>query len=75
MTRMTRTTRTDTSGEDDEDDEDDGGGVRPPPPPPPAGPPAAAFTVSADCAETLCRALAGVPVRFTDTSGGPGCAR
>ena len=38
--------------------------------PPPSGPPDASFTVSAECAGGLCRALTGEAVTFTDTSAG-----
>ena len=55
-----------------------GGGGSPPeeeepepePEPEPSGPPVAAFTVDAECADGLCRALTGVAVRFTSTSTG-----
>lgn len=46
--------------EDDGDDADDEAGL----------PPQAAITVSAECAEDLCRARTGVPVTFEDTSNG-----
>ena len=52
--------------EGDEDDADDGGGTG-------GGvvvPPRAAITVDAECADGLCRALTGVPVRFEDVSTG-----
>ena len=39
-------------------------------PPPPSGPPKASFTVSAECANGLCRAVTGEAVTFTDTSTG-----
>ncbi len=51
-------------------DDDDGGGVQPPPPPAPGGPPKADFTLTAECAEDLCRARTGLPVTFEDTSTG-----
>ncbi len=51
-------------------DDDDGGGVQPPPPPAPSGPPEADFTLTAECAEDLCRARTGLPVTFEDTSTG-----
>ena len=63
----------DGGGDDDDgggDDDDDGGGVQPPPPPAPSGPPEAAFTLTAECAEGLCRARTGLPVTFEDTSTG-----
>ena len=50
---------------DDEDDEDDGGG-----PPVPSGPPEADISLTAECAEGLCRVRTGVPVTFEDTSSG-----
>ena len=56
--------------EDDDEDEDDGGGVQPPGPPPPSGPPKAEFTLTAECADGLCRARTGVPVTFEDASTG-----
>ena len=56
--------------DDDDDDDDDGGGVQPPPPPAPSGPPKADFTLTAECAEDLCRARTGLPVTFEDTSTG-----
>ena len=52
------------------DDDDDGGGVQPPPPPAPSGPPEADFTLTAECAEGLCRARTGLSVTFEDTSTG-----
>ncbi len=56
------------SGDDeDEDDGGNGGGTQPPPP---SGPPEAAFTLTANCTEDLCRALTGVAVTFEDTSSG-----
>ena len=57
-------------GDDDDDGGDDGGGVQPPPPPAPSGPPKADFTLTAECAEDLCRARTGLPVTFEDTSTG-----
>ena len=58
-------------GGDDEDEDDggngDGGGTQPPPS---SGPPKAAFSLSANCNEDLCRALTGVAVTFEDTSSG-----
>ncbi len=64
----------DGGGGDDEDEDDggngdggDGGGTQPPPS---SGPPKAAFSLSANCNEDLCRALTGVAVTFEDTSSG-----
>ena len=64
-------------GGDDEDEDDggngdDGGGTQPPPP---SGPPKAAFSLSANCNEDLCRALTGVAVTFEDTSSGKARSR
>ena len=54
-------------GDDDGDDDDDGGDGDPPPP---ATHPKAAIGVDAACANGLCRALTGTPVRFEDKSSG-----
>ena len=64
------------SAGDDEDEDDggdgEGGGTQPPPP---SGPPKAAFSLSANCNEDLCRALTGVAVTFDDTSSGKARSR
>ncbi len=56
-------------GDDDDagDDSDDDG--------PPAVPPTASFTLSASCADGLCRARTGASVSFTDTSTGTVASR
>ena len=53
-----------TGGDDGDDDDDDE------PPPPPSTHPKAAIGVDAACANGLCRALTGAPVRFEDKSSG-----
>ena len=52
----------DGKGDDGEGEGEGGGGG--------GGPPRAAITVDAECADGLCRARTGVPVRFEDTSTG-----
>ncbi len=58
-------------GDDEEDDEeDDAGGGGGSGPPPPSGPPRADFSLTAECADGLCRARTGLAVTFEDTSTG-----
>ncbi len=59
----------DGSDGDDDDAGDDSDDV------PPAVPPTASFTLSASCADGLCRARTGAAVSFTDTSTGTVASR
>ncbi len=65
----------DDSGNDGSDGDDDDAGDDSDDDVPPAVPPTASFTLSASCADGLCRARTGAAVSFTDTSTGTVASR
>ncbi len=65
----------DDNGDDGSDGDDDDAGDDSDDDVPPAVPPTASFTLSASCADGLCRARTGASVSFTDTSTGTVASR